>query len=46
MTTAAAIVTDTSHGLAVGDLFNHSVDAANSDGVTRDTTVTITGTLS
>jgi len=46
MTTTAAISTDTSSGLVVGDLFSHSTDATNSDMITRDPTVTISGTLS
>ncbi|NDJ58739.1 hypothetical protein GWD52_17440 [Enterobacteriaceae bacterium 4M9] len=46
MTTTTAITTDTSHGLSAGDLFSHSLDATNNDLVTRDTTVTLNGTLS
>ncbi|MDH2067734.1 Ig-like domain-containing protein [Pantoea sp. GD03673] len=46
MTTTAAISTDTSSGLVVGDLFSHSTDATNSDMITRDSTVTISGKLS
>ncbi|WP_115460464.1 Ig-like domain-containing protein, partial [Enterobacillus tribolii] len=44
--TTVKITTDTSHGLAVGDLFSHSATATNSDMVTRDRTVTVSGTLS
>ncbi|AWH88919.1 Ig-like domain-containing protein [Limnobaculum parvum] len=46
LSTTAKITTDTSHGLVAGDLFSHSATVTNTDMVTRDRNVTITGTLS
>ncbi|MBK5143696.1 Ig-like domain repeat protein [Budviciaceae bacterium BWR-B9] len=46
LSTTAKITTDTSHGLVAGDLFSHSATLTNTDMVTRDRNVTVTGTLS
>lgn len=46
ITTTSMITTDTSHGLSAVDAFSHSATATNSDMVTRDRTVTISGNLS
>ncbi|MGL5525138.1 MAG: Ig-like domain-containing protein [Aeromonas veronii] len=46
LNTTVNVTSDTSNGLSSGDLFSHSATAINTDRVTRDTTVTITGNLS
>ncbi|MBK5143785.1 Ig-like domain repeat protein [Budviciaceae bacterium BWR-B9] len=46
LNTTAKISTDTSHGLASGDVFSHSATVTNTDMVTRDNNVTVSGTLS
>ncbi|MGL5525161.1 MAG: Ig-like domain-containing protein, partial [Aeromonas veronii] len=46
ITTTTMITTDTSHGLSAADAFSHSATATNSDMVTRDRTVTVSGNLS
>ncbi|MBK5143719.1 Ig-like domain repeat protein [Budviciaceae bacterium BWR-B9] len=46
LSTTAKITTDTSNGLVAGDLFSHSATLTNTDMVTRDRNVTVTGTLS
>ncbi|WP_246020114.1 Ig-like domain-containing protein [Limnobaculum zhutongyuii] len=44
--TTTKVTTDTCHGLVSGDLFSHSATLTNTDMVTRDRNVTVTGTLS
>ena len=46
LSTTTKVTTDTSHGLTTGDHFSHAATATNSDMVTRDRTVTISGNLS
>ena len=46
LNTTAKISTDTSHGLVSGDIFSHSATITNTDMVTRDSNVTVSGTLS
>ncbi|EPA0062438.1 Ig-like domain-containing protein [Enterobacter cloacae] len=46
LSTTTKVTTDTSHGLTTGDNFSHAATATNSDMVTRDRTVTISGNLS
>ncbi|MGK7077562.1 Ig-like domain-containing protein [Enterobacter cloacae] len=46
LSTTTKVTTDTSHGLTTGDHFSHAATATNSDMVTRDRTVIISGNLS